>query len=414
MINSNYLWILLGQGSRFLINSIYLILLIRVLKINEYGLVSSTLALMYIFFPLMGFGIGNILIKNIAQNKENINLIWGQSLKVIAFSFIVVCPFSIAVYIYINDFYINIFPFIIFSLTELLLYSLIELCCQLLQSINESKKVSIISMIYSSAKLLSVLILYVISNPELNSWLWLYFFSTFSATLLTFYIVTRTIGYPIFNKSKDILMKIKESSFFSINNLVTVIINEIDKLILNKFTTSSLVGIYTLSYKMIDISFIPIKSFLFYSYANFFKYGKGGIKDTLRYSLPYMSINIVIALLIAITIYLIAPIVPFLVGKSDPRIVNIIKFMCLIPLIRTLYYFTGDILTGSGFQKLRTLINIPITLLSVLLNVYLIKIYSWTGAIITMYISYTLIILVQIILILFLMKYKQNKKLENN
>ncbi|WP_153016547.1 oligosaccharide flippase family protein [Geobacillus stearothermophilus] len=400
----NYLWILLGQGIRFLINSIYFIILVRVLDVNEYGLVSSTLSIMYIVFPFVGFGIGNILIRNIAQNKEKINEIWGQSIIITILSFLLFVPITLTVYLYINRNDINAIVFVVLCITELLFYSLIELCCQLFQVINKSKLIAKINIVFSILRLGSVLILFVFPAPDVNDWLSIYFISSLISTIFALYLVTRNIGFPKIKNYSNIFSNLKEGSFFSINNGVTAVINELDKVILSTYFNKSVVGLYALGYKVIDLSFIPIKSYLFYSYSNFFKFGDKNLKGILKFAIKKMKVNIYYASLLAFFLYFMAPYAEMVIGKEGLGVEKIIRYMCLIPIIRTVYYFLGDALTGAGYQKVRTFINLIVSILGVIMNIILIQRYSLLGAILTMYFSYLLITIIQFISILILLK----------
>ena len=45
-----------------------------------------------------------------------------------------------------------------------------------------------------------------------------------------------------------------------------------------------------------------------------------------------------------------------------------------------MHYFAADSLTGAGMQGIRTAVQVGIAILNVLLNLWLIPLYSWRGA----------------------------------
>ena len=60
--------------------------------------------------------------------------------------------------------------------------------------------------------------------------------------------------------------------------------NDIDKTMLARFSTLDATGIYAAAYRIIDVSFTPVRSVLNAAYANFFRHGKGGIAVSYSYA----------------------------------------------------------------------------------------------------------------------------------
>ena len=45
-----------------------------------------------------------------------------------------------------------------------------------------------------------------------------------------------------------------------------------------------------------------------------------------------------------------------------------------------MHYFAADTLTGAGFQGLRSAVQVMVAVFNVLINLWLIPLYSWKGA----------------------------------
>ena len=86
------------------------------------------------------------------------------------------------------------------------------------------------------------------------------------------------------------------------------------------------------------------------------------------------------SLLACIALYVMAPIVPHLLGAEYARTTIALRWLSPLPLLKTLHYFVADSLTGAGLQGLRTAIQVGIAVFNVLLNLWLIPAYSWRGA----------------------------------
>src|SRR5580700_1395377 len=78
----NTLWALAGYGTRLLIQAAYFIVIARSLGPGQYGGFVAATALANLISPFVGLGGGNLLIKNVARNRELFGEYWGNTLLV--------------------------------------------------------------------------------------------------------------------------------------------------------------------------------------------------------------------------------------------------------------------------------------------------------------------------------------------
>ena len=79
-------------------------------------------------------------------------------------------------------------------------------------------------------------------------------------------------------------------------------------------------------------------------------------------------------------LYLLAPIFPLVIGKEFAHTVEALRWLALLPLLKTFHYFFADALTGAGYQGIRAAAQVFVALTNVGLNFWLIPVYSWRGA----------------------------------
>ena len=102
---------------------------------------------------------------------------------------------------------------------------------------------------------------------------------------------------------------------------------------------------------MIDVAFIPVRALLNAAYPGFFRSGKEGIRGTLRYSRSLL-IRIVPYSLFAFAALMIgASIVPRILGVQYAHVTEALRWLSLLPILKTLHYFAADALTGAGYQE---------------------------------------------------------------
>src|SRR5579871_1094271 len=76
----NTLWAFAGYGLRLIIQAAYFIVIARSLGPGQYGGFVAATALANLISPFVGLGGGNLLIKNVARNKELFAEYWGNAL----------------------------------------------------------------------------------------------------------------------------------------------------------------------------------------------------------------------------------------------------------------------------------------------------------------------------------------------
>jgi O-antigen/teichoic acid export membrane protein len=84
--------------------------------------------------------------------------------------------------------------------------------------------------------------------------------------------------------------------------------------------------------------------------------------------------------LLAALMWVTAPAIPHLVGKSFDESVTALRWLCLLPLFRSFQWSAGDALTGAGHQKSRLGTQAFAAAFNTAVNLYLIPRYGWYGA----------------------------------
>ena len=79
-------------------------------------------------------------------------------------------------------------------------------------------------------------------------------------------------------------------------------------------------------------------------------------------------------------LFLFAPVVPHVLGKQYAQSISALRWLAVLPLLKTVHSFFADALTGAGYQRLRTMIQIAVALFNILINLWIIPAYSWLGA----------------------------------
>jgi glycosyltransferase involved in cell wall biosynthesis len=82
----------------------------------------------------------------------------------------------------------------------------------------------------------------------------------------------------------------------------------------------------------------------------------------------------------ALGMFVLAPLIPVLTGRGFSEGTAALRWLCLIPIFRSVHGISGSVLTSIGKQRYRTITQLTVVALNFGLNVWLIPLYGWRGA----------------------------------
>jgi O-antigen/teichoic acid export membrane protein len=139
-------------------------------------------------------------------------------------------------------------------------------------------------------------------------------------------------------------------------------------------------GIYSMVYRIVDIATIPIFSIRDAAMPRFFKLGTESIAAAADLTNRLLQRTLSLGVLSAAGMFVAAPLIPLVVGSGFADGVAGLRWLCLIPVFRSIHQMTGCALTGAGMQNYRTGTQMTAAAINLLLNVWLIPRWGWHGA----------------------------------
>jgi O-antigen/teichoic acid export membrane protein len=374
------MWLFVSKGLRLVLQSVYFVAIARTLGVEKYGEFVSIAALSSILAPFVGLGTDLLLLKNVAKDRSLFATSWGNSLLTILVTGVgaigllgLVAPLLLPH---------TILPLSIFLIatSDLIFGSIIGVAGHSFQAVdrlNISAQLSVFNMLMKVFAALALV--HFFPHPQTIDWVYLYLASSIISATLALIVVQNLLGPPKLAVDR-IKAEISEGVYFAISSSAYTIYNDIDKTMLAKLSTLSATGIYAAAYRLIDVAFIPVMSIAGAAYADFFRKGKEGIRATVAFARPLVAISSGYSVLAGIGLLFLSPIVPYILGDEYINVVPALRWLAPIPLFRSMQHFGGDILSGSGFQSLRSAIEVFIAVFNIAINLWLIPAYSWQGA----------------------------------
>lgn len=345
-ILSTYALRLAGQGIAFF-------LFARVLGAGNFGYVVAALAILSPISPFVDMGAYSIVSRDIALGRKPIDVI-SENLTLM----LVTLPLGIAAAVFISHFTnpdANLLIMIMISIAYLSISRTSSLLAAIQNTMTQKIPVILVEAV-SAVSLISIGVFGLIYGYSLVIWATAYALTGLIVIFLSLFLIKRYVGkfrLDFWPNAK----RIKEGLTFSIGNSFQYIYTDVDKIVLLRFASADLTGVYGMSTRIGNIALIPIGAVYSIFYPRFMKSGHGldiPIRKLLARVLVLSSGYAVIAVsLLLFSAFLI----PRFLGheySAVPEIVHILTISIVFQIFQTPF---ADTITGLGFQSYRTLLQ---------------------------------------------------------
>ena len=380
VLAQNTLWVAIGQILRVGIQAVYFVLIARALGTRQYGAYVSVLAVVAIAAPFVSLGSGNLLIKHVARDPHTFPRHWGKALGTTLLTGTILLAFVTVVARFWLPPSIPLQLLLAIGAADLLFVRLVDISAQAYQAHHWLSRTAVLQLLLSPLRLLAAALLMAITRtPTVVEWGMVYLVSAVIGAGVAVWLVSRELGSPELDV-RQFRSELSEGAFFSLNLSSQSSTNDIDKAMLARLATLEATGIYAAAYRLVDVAFLPVGSLLVAAYARFFQHGVQGVRATTRLAGRLLRPGACYGVLAAAGLYFIAPALPAILGEEYRPAIAAVRWLAILPLVKSIYYFGADALTGAGHQGVRTVVQIGIAVVNVLLNLWLIPLYSWRGA----------------------------------
>jgi O-antigen/teichoic acid export membrane protein len=376
------LWMMGSHGLKLVLQAVYFIVVARKLGAAEYGTFIAASAVAEVVSPFSTLGIGNLMVKNVARDRNLFSLYWGNALVTnliagtgLILGLMVVAPLFLPS---------SISPLLLglAAVNSLIFSRMLDLARMAYQSVSRFDRTAQMNLLPHMLRAgAAILMVSIFPDPNALDWMTMGLLCLGSAAIASLVVVHREIG-PAKPNLPKLYPELRQGSYFAVGLSAQSIYNDIDKTMLASLASVEATGLYAAAYRLIEVAFVPMRSLLDASYTRFFKAGKTGVKGTwlvARKLLPMMGGYGLVA---AVGLYLCAPVVPWVLGPEYQMAVPALQWLAPIVLLKGLHYIAADTLTGADLQGYRSLTQIGVAALNIVLNLWLIPRYGWQGAVI--------------------------------
>jgi O-antigen/teichoic acid export membrane protein len=380
LLRRNTGYMALGQGARLVVQALYFFLMARALGPRQYGAFVAVAAAVAIAYPFVGNGSGNLMVKHVARDRRLLPEYLGNALFMTLATGLLLSVLVVPAGLAVLPRAIPAAVILLVTASDLVVYRFVDVACLAFQSVERLGWTANLNLFASLMRLAGIAAVVLFGRPTVVAWSVAYLATSAVCALVALCCVFSKLARPAFSGLGRIGGELREGFCFSTSLSAQTIYNDVDKTMLARLATLEAAGIYAAAYRLIDMAFLPVRALLAAAYPSFFRHGEGGVGGSLRFARRLLPRPLIYSAAVATGMALAAPMVPRILGAEYARTTEALRWLSLLPVLKTIHYFAADALTGAGHQALRTLVQVIVAGFNIVLNLWVIPAYSWRGA----------------------------------
>lgn len=367
----------LGQGLVFLIVA-------RVLGAATYGAYAATLALAMMLGTFTGLGAPILMLRDTARNHDVLADSWGHLVA----TWLVTAPLLLLVLALVSRMLlpagIDWLAVLCLGIAEIVCAPIALAAAQVYQAHERAGRMAHLLVVPALLRLAAALPLLLFvdtpGNVRLTLWSLAYLLAAVASLGYSLAMLRRDFGLQVTARWHELPRLLKEGWPFSVSGAAQKVYMDIDKLMLARLGTLGAAGGYSAAYRVVDMASLPLASFFTAVTPRMMREGKNGLSHVNRYMLRLLPVPLFYAISVAGALYVLADLLPWLLGPSFAPAVEILRWLILLPVLVLVRRF----LLSANFCVERQRFGMSIILLgagvNVVLNLWWIPLWSWQGA----------------------------------
>ena len=373
-------WMMAGQGGMALLQAVYFVLLGRTLGSAQYGAFVGVVAMVGIASQLSGLGMEMTLLRDVSRDGRRFGASWGRAVQVtLAGALALLLLAATAGHAWLGRSLWLLLPYVVIS--DGLFGRLLQVAIRAFQATGQMRWAAALPVTMSGLRAAVAGVFFWRVHAGLmagtaSAWVEMYWGATAAAAVLAMAMVTARLGWPEWRRVRG--RELADGLSFAFSNSSISVYNDVDKSLLAGAGLMESAGIYGAAYRVVDVATIPVYSLFAAATPRYFRAeGVDGTRALMR-RLLLRALPVTVG--ISAGLFLLAGLVPVVLGASFAGAVTALRWLCVIPLLRLLHYTWGTAITARMSQWKRTGAQVVAAALNVGLCVWWIPKWQWRGA----------------------------------
>jgi O-antigen/teichoic acid export membrane protein len=347
-----YLSMIGGSGGRLLISMAYFIAVANTLSIADFGLFATASACGIMLSRLLAFGFVSPLYRIATVKRRLLGTYTAGFLGGLVLSLPLVALAGLATFALIFHGEITLGVFTRILIAEILCWRIMEIVVIVSYGVNRFGAGSLLVVIATALKAIAALAFAYGGTDTLAAWSWHYLAANATAALvaiLFYYPRVRLRWAPALyiRRWLDAVSVAGAETLFYVQS-------ELDKVLVLSFGGAEVAGIYAIIMRLVDLTALPIRSFLTILTQRLMRAPKFLDRLKVKIGLEALVAGVSIAGLLALVAVL--SVFPNALGKNVGEATPLLALVIAVPALRNLLEYHSELLYATGRTVVRTLI----------------------------------------------------------
>lgn len=374
----NATWMFSGQGLRLAGRMGSFLVVAHILGPTGFGAFVACAALVAIMAPFASLGTSEVMLKYAARDRNALPMHFGNAILVTLISSLLLTLLLLAIRTSVLPAASTITMLLAVAIADLLGAQWSQICFNVFAALDKFRYYTHFLGWSAAVRFIAAVSLLGFAATPLH-WAYLYAGSAMAPAIAGLVIVSCCYTLPKF-ELKLIVPSVLEGFHFSTAFASKSVYNDVDKTMLARLSTVESAAIYTVAYRFIDAAMLPIQSVAVATYPEFFREGMHGVTSAFRFARRIIRRTIFYGVATTVVLFLSAGLVPLIMGRRYAESAAALRWLCPLPAIKSVHAFLTDTLTGANYQWQRSCAQIAVAVFNVLINLWIVRAFSWRGA----------------------------------
>jgi O-antigen/teichoic acid export membrane protein len=372
-------WMMLGQILSYGAQAGYFIVLSRLLGVAQFGVLAGAVAFVQIFMPYGSMGSGIVFMRHASTNREKSQLYIGHIfLCSLAISGAIIVALWLAAPHVLNGEAASIVWMA--SVSSCFAAPLTIAISQVFQTYEMPKTMTSFNILNNTGRLIAALgLLAILHHAQARQWAMADMCVSLFVALTAALVVIRHFGTP--KVSLPLFwQRLAEGFGYSTSLSASSIYNNFDKTVLSHYGMNVANGFYSLAYRVTNLATMPSYSIEMAAIPQMFQRAQSDPRRFRAYGYSLIRRSAFLGAVVSVVLFFAAPILPHIVGSDFQASIRVLRWICLLPLFRSVHEIAGSMLTTAGFQRYRLGAQFSVAALTLGLDLWWIPRLGWLGA----------------------------------
>jgi O-antigen/teichoic acid export membrane protein len=372
-------WLAMGQAANRVLQAAYFFLLARLLGVTSYGVFAGVFALVTTVTPYSALGSAMLFMRYVSMDRSTARLHWGNTIATIVTVSIVLLgtlPWIGALLMGRS----RIAMIVVLVVANCVMSQISTCASTVFLTLHRFGSSAATNLLSNCARVITlVVMLLLLKRATAFQWSVGVLLSSSVAAAIALIWIRSVIG-PMEFDLQHARKHFWEGIGFSVAGSTESVYNDFDKIMLGHYGMNQAAGLYTMAYRVVDLSTAPLNALVATTMPRLFVMSKEGFGAVRRLCGKLGRVAFAVGIGSACFTLLASPWVLKLLGHGFADALIAIRWLCWLPALRAIHQMAGSALTATGRQNYRTGAQAGVGVANVALNLWLIPAYGWLGA----------------------------------